>query len=337
MTREKLFDHKQKFNQMKRKEVLIFVLLFVFFISHGFAIEIYTLNQSDDDSLKNKEQISEYPSSLTLDFDSITDFTLDFTPWSVYDIGGGNTYPITGINFLHSGEPMAFICFNPDSTTPPEQYMKAHTGTKLGCVFSSIPPHNPNNKWLISPKMSLAASPKIEFWVQTYNTLYGLEKFNVGVSITDSNPTHFELVNTEVESAPSEWTRKTYLLEKYANQDVFVGIQCVSNDQFIFMIDDISITSIVGINDQHEPDGFSIYPNPVTDNFSITFDQIYNERIILHLFNPLGEPVRKMIVKPGNEPVTFNVHGLPGGIYYLQIRKGKDDFIRKISIIDASY
>jgi hypothetical protein len=232
---------------------------------------------------------------------------------------------------------MSFICFNPSATTPPEQVMKAHSGKKLGCSFSSQPPLNPNNKWLISPKMSLANNPKIEFWVQTYNVNYGLETFNVGVSVTDSNPNNFELANTTVESAPAAWTRKTYLLDKYANKDVFVGIQCVSNDKFIFMIDDISITSMVGIDDQSEPGALSVYPNPVSDKLYIKFDRGYNEKVFLSLFNTIGETVRKMVVTPGNETLTFDVDRVPGGIYYLQIKKGEDEFIRKISIINTSF
>ncbi|MFH1937628.1 MAG: C10 family peptidase, partial [Bacteroidota bacterium] len=166
------------------------------------------------------------PTYMTLDFENLQDFTTEFSPWTVEDINGGNTYGIENISYPHSGQPFAYICFNPQQTTPPMTNMSAHSGSRLGACFSSIPPNNPNNKWLISPKIQLGGNPAMSLWVQSYSEQYGLEKFNIGVSTTGNDPVDFILVNTGgPESAPDSWTRKTFNLDAFANQAAYLGIQ----------------------------------------------------------------------------------------------------------------
>jgi len=278
--------------------------------------------------------VSGYPSSMSLDFESLADFTLDFTPWTTADIGGGNTYGITGISFPHAGEPMAYICFNPSASTPPEPYMKPYTGNKLGCCFSSMPPYNPNNKWLISPKLSFAAAPKIEFWVQTYNAqLYGYERYNVGVSTTDNNPYHFTNVNPSEETAPAIWTRRSYDLSAYSNQDVYIGIQCVSNDQFIFMIDDIFISSVTGITDPERPVNMIVYPNPARDVLFLKLNGSVDQPITVRFTNSLGEVILTRESRIGSEPLKLDVSDLQQGIYFLYIKTGNNEQFHKVSIL----
>jgi hypothetical protein len=303
---------------MKTKGIIIAALFLGFLVNSGKGSGI-----AAGDTL---------PSSLTLNFDSLADFTLIFDPWTTVDVGGGFTYGIAGISFPHATEPMAYICFNPATTSPPEQYMKPYTGKKLGCCFSSTPPYNPNNKWLITPKMKLANNPRIEFWVQTYNIAWGLEMFNVAVSTTDNNPDHFERINTIVESAPATWTRMSYLLDKYAGKEVYIGIQCISNNTFIFMIDDISITSVVGIGEEERDPGFSVYPNPASGELFLRFDQPEEEDITAELINTLGETVRTMKIRTGSNPISIDISGLNAGVYYLRLKSKSSDRMQKICI-----
>jgi len=276
--------------------------------------------------------VTGYPSSMSLDFESLDNFTLLFDPWTVADLGGGTTYGINNITFPHSGEAMAYICFNPSASTPAEPYMTAHSGNKLGCSFSSMPPHNPNDKWLISPKLSLANSPSIDFWVQTYNTNYGFEMFNVAVSATDNNPASFTKINQATESAPAVWTRKAYSLGDYANQDVYIGIQCVSNDVFVFMIDDISINSVLGVPEEESNNSLSVYPNPASDHVFLKSAQNDGEELTIVLLNTLGETLKTFREKD-TQLIRLDISDVSQGIYYLHLRKGKSEYFRKISIL----
>ncbi len=300
-----------------------------------FAVSLKVSNGTQSDSITRDGYItvSGYPSSMSLDFESLTDFFLDFSPWTTLDVSGGETYGITNVTFPHYMEPMAWICFNPSHTSPPLTNMQAHSGQKLGCCFSSMPPKNPNNKWLISPKLSLAYSPKIEFFVQTYNSLYGDEKFNVAVSTTNTNPSSFVTLNNNPETAPSSWTKMSYSLAGYAHQDVYVGIQCITDNGFIMMIDDINITSLVGMDEHDKAGRLQIYPNPASHEVTLRLSDPVHGRALIELVNSLGQVAGSWSKSIENNVVTFNVDDIPSGLYLLQFIQDNRTLSGKLSII----
>jgi len=276
--------------------------------------------------------VTGYPSTITLDFESVEDFSLTFNPWSVLDVKGGNTYGIQSVFFPHNYQPMAYICFNPAKSNPALVNMVPHSGAKLGCSFSTTPPLNPNDKWLISPKLSLGAYPQIEFWVKTYNNEFGDEKYNVAVSTTNQDPASFVKLTAQPEAAPVDWTKKVYCLENYAGEDVYVGIQCVTNDGFIFMIDDIFITSTVGVEENQSLSAMVTYPNPADDRMVIMVHQPQSGKIGASLYNTLGERLLSRAGTLDNGRFTLDVRNLQNGIYLLEVTTGAESVTRKIFI-----
>jgi PKD repeat protein len=270
------------------------------------------------------------PSSLLLDFESLPDFSLDFYPWTVKDVNGGITYGIENCTFPHNGSPMAYICFNPSKAVPPPFNMSAHSGDKFGACFSSQPPKNPNNKWLISPKIQPKNNAKIAFWVQSYNIQYGYEKYKVGVSTTGNDPSDFTIISgSKADSAPVEWARKIYSLSAYANQPVYIGIQCVTDNGFCFMVDDIEIGSSVDINDNPEMKSLKIYPNPAKDKIYIDFDDFPFNDAKIEIYNMMGKIA--MTFDTGDKsqkPFSADISGLETGLYLVKI----NDSRRSISV-----
>ena len=235
-----------------------------------------------------------FPSTAFLDFESQSDFSLDFSPWMIADVNGGPTYTITGHIFPNTGDPFAYISFNPASVVPPmtDAGIQPHGGSRFGACISSSPPYNPNDKWLISPKLTLVSNSRIGFWCKTYNTMYGFERFNIGVSTTTNNPADFTIISGPVsQQAPIDWGYRQYSLNNYAGQDVYVAIQCVSDTAFIFMVDDIQISTNTGTEDSHAPDLLTVYPNPARDKIFITFGDHAEGIYSFILYNGLGEAV----------------------------------------------
>jgi hypothetical protein len=191
---------------------------------------------------------------------------------------------------------------------------------------------NPNNKWLISPKISLGIYPLIELWVRTYNNQFGVEKFNVCVSTTDQNPSSFTPLTTVPEGAPADWTRKAYNIDNYANQEVYIGIQCVTNDGFIFMLDDVFITSTVGLHETNSPDHFAIYPNPATTYLTIASPPARNLPLQIDIISMVGEKICSWNEVPDAGIVRLDIGKITNGIYLLRLTSGKEVVTRKISI-----
>jgi hypothetical protein len=213
--------------------------------------------------------------------------------------------------------------------------MAAHSGNKFGACFSSQSPNNPNNKWLISPKMSMGSEASIRFWVETYSIEYNLEKFNVGVSTTGTNPNNFVLLNGSPIEAPGEWTKQSFSLSAYSGQDVYLGINCVSDDQFIFMIDDIEIGSALGVDGSSSKTGVQVFPNPAADHVFINFGKTGLFVSDITLLNETGSTMREVTLnRTGDQIFSFPTSGLSAGLYYLVINTDEGRIVRKIAIVN---
>ncbi len=187
-----------------------------------------------------------YDQNLYQDFEAYTNFTLSFSPWATNDMDGYNTYGIDGYAFLNSGQPMAYIAFNPSQTTPSlgaDAALAPHSGSKFAASFAALTP--PNNDWLFTPQINLGANGHLKFWVKSYTAQYGLERYKVGVSTTNINPASFTFISQApyLEAPSTAWTQVDFDLSAYSGQQIYIGIQCVSNDAFIFMLDDVEVTS----------------------------------------------------------------------------------------------
>ncbi|MBN1340477.1 MAG: T9SS type A sorting domain-containing protein [Bacteroidales bacterium] len=182
---------------------------------------------------------------ISLDFESLADFTLDFTPWTTSDLDSAETYGFEGVSFPHAYDPMAFIVFDPSKTAPSlgeDPALQPHGGSKFAACFSSIPPKS-NNDWLISPQIALGNNSSLSFWVKSYTADYGLEKYKVGVSTGGNSPGDFQIISgPDPLLAPATgWASKQFDIGVYDNQNVYIAIQCISTDAFVFMLDDIAV------------------------------------------------------------------------------------------------
>ena len=283
------------------------------------AVTVELKNQENNKILPNWEQ----------DFEGLDDFSFNFDPWTVNDVDGGATYGINGYSFPNSESPMAFIVFNPANTTPSlgaDAALQPHGGDKFGACFSAV--ESVNDDWLISPQIILDSNFCISFWVKSYTDEYGLEKYKVAVSTTTNEPDSFTVISgADPLLAPAgAWEEVSFNLSDYDNDTVFVAINCVSEDAFIFMVDDIIIETETGISENNEI-SVRIYPNPVSDYLNVEADKKISELILI---NSTGQIVKSKYFN--NRSITLNVSGLQKGIYVLQIRTREGAAFRKIQI-----
>ncbi|MDD2230699.1 MAG: chitobiase/beta-hexosaminidase C-terminal domain-containing protein [Candidatus Cloacimonetes bacterium] len=181
-----------------------------------------------------------FAGSFTENFESYANFAKTFAPWTLVDIDQSATYGIQDYSWPNAYEEMAYIIFNPSATTPPISGGDAHSGSKYAASFAATSP--PNNDWMISPTITPQAGAFLSFWARSYTASYGLERFKVGISRGGTSPANFTIIsgNSYVQ-APEIWTQFNYDLSAYAGQSIRFGIQCVSDDAFYFMIDDVSV------------------------------------------------------------------------------------------------
>jgi hypothetical protein len=170
--------------------------------------------------------------------DNIGDYTLR-------DLDGSATYGFNGISFPNAYYTGSYIVFNPFATSPPmtdTEGIQPYSGQKFFGCFAAT--DLANNDWLILPKIGIADGVVFSFWAKTYMPDYGLERIKIGVSTTGTNaPGDFTIISTGnyIQVPATGWTQYTFNLSAYASQEVHLAINCVSDDAFILMIDDISV------------------------------------------------------------------------------------------------
>ena len=274
-------------------------------------------------------------------FESYTDFSVGgitanintgkIGDWTLVDTDKSTTYGFNGITFTNSGKQMAYIVFNSSKTTPiitPSEGSDwtARTGDKAMVSFAATKPKN--NDWLISPKIKLAVSDNVlKFFAKAGDAEYGMEEFNVLISTTDTNIASFTKLKSEVIDYDIEYAEYSYDLSAYNGKDIYVAIQCVSNDQFGFILDDFNVSgSSLATSDINAKNVTKVYPNPVVDAFKIDLGtSIDKSKVTVELFDMVGKKVQSF-----DYADQYDVSSLPKGVYVLKINDGTTKVVKKI-------
>ena len=185
-----------------------------------------------------------YKKGFAYDFDSAEPWVVDdFGPCTTYDGDGSATGGFQNVSFTHQGYIGSFIAFQNGVVNG----LVSHSGNACGaCIYATTPP---NNDFFILPEITIERGYVFSFWAKGYSSTYS-ESFKVGVYGADGTLTSYLAGSASTSVTPTtEWTEYSYDLSSYVGQTIKLAINCVSNDAFVFMIDDI----YVGISEWSEP------------------------------------------------------------------------------------
>lgn len=281
-------------------------------------------------------------------FETYDDFTLTFAPWTVRDVDHADTNGLSGISFPGSGSQMAYMVFNPSATVPPLTNLTAHGGSKMVASFAAQAP--PNNDWIVTPRMHLGTDSAIKFFARSYNNTNGLERFRVGVSILPTIiPQGFTFVTgPDFVEAPVDWTEYVYDLSNWDNQNVYVGIRCVSDSATVFLVDDISMHSDGGSVALDDPSTPALetallgnYPNPFNPETGIRFQTQEKAKVRIEIYNLRGQLVKRLVDEPlaaGSHTVIWNgtdrnQNPVGSGVYLYKMQVGDYNSVRRMMLI----
>ena len=179
------------------------------------------------------------------DFEGHNDFAINSPGsigWKYIDADNKLTYTWQACTFPTQGQKMAYVVMNPWQTVPTvndNPNYKPHSGQKMLVDFCAVDAQN--NDYIISPRLNFDADFQISFWARSYKTgeNYNAERIRVGYSTTGTQPSDFTFVNeSPYVELPDEWTLVAYDIPKDAR---YVTINCVSDDAFMLLIDDIFV------------------------------------------------------------------------------------------------
>lgn len=260
-------------------------------------------------------------------FETYTDFAISGVgSWTLIDVDMKTTYGFNGVTFPNSGVAKSFQVFNATTTVAPlvptaTSNWTARTGNKHMVCFASGTASPLNNDWLISPQVMLASSDNvITFWAKSCDTAYGAEKFKVGVS-TSNTTAGVEILSDDpvITESDATWAEYTYYIpESYDGQAVYISINCVSDDQFGFAVDDFKVTTTaLGVNESLFASNFSIFPNPANSVLNVMVKNGLSVNQI-SMVDINGRTV-KTINNTFDSQLEINVSDLAAGVYMLKV------------------
>ena len=261
------------------------------------------------------------------DIESYNDFIIsNIGNYTLVDVDGSGTYGIQDVSFPNSYYTGSYIVFNPSAATPALSGAWApHSGNKYLACFAATSP--PNNDWLITHQVNVVPGMKFSFWARSLTTQWGADRFKVGVSTTGTAPANFTFISgSNYIEPPAAWTQYTYNLDAYAGQQIYLAINCVSNDSFVLMIDDIFIGASksddskaflgykVYLNDQVKASGLTTKEYTITDipagTHNVGVQSVYSSGSSAIVYadpitiNPQYYTVTFKVVDPSNIPIS---------------------------------
>lgn len=271
----------------------------------------------------------------TMNFEYCADFALDndLVMWKGV-LGPGAegieaSYGFNGISFPHSGEVFAFIAYNGSKTTPETETGVAHGGERFGASFAWD--GGANDAWLVSPQLTLASEgANMKFYAKAIMDDYGPELYNVLISTTDNKLTSFEKIGaTREATAANGWEEVTIDLSAYNGKAVYLAIQCVSNDVFVFMIDDIVVKGSAANEGKATNIRLNAWPNPAKEMVYISADQVIEQ---VSIYTPAGNMIYQSADNMKAEEFRYNVNKLSSGLYIARVKTAQGTGVVKFVV-----
>lgn len=219
------------------------------------------------------------------DVENYQQFSIDnFGDWSVLDNDGSSTYGISdnvggALQYPNASMPMAFMAFNPSAVNIPtanadgsDNGWAPHSGYQMFACFSAT--SGKNDDWLISPLLP-GIEQEISFFVKSVTSQYGFEKYEVYYSTTGIEKNDFKRIG-DLRSAPVVWTQEKVTLPEGTR---YFAIRCVSEDCYVFLIDDIRYYCSSAYTGELSLVGYNVYRDDARITSEPIMEQEYRDDI----------------------------------------------------------
>jgi hypothetical protein len=135
----------------------------------------------------------------------------------------------------------------------------------------------------------------------------------------------------------AQWRGEMIDLTTFLGQtEVLVRFKATSAYGNNMYIDDINVANVTAVNElAGTAASFSIYPVPVTEQATMTFELRENANVEIAMINNLGEKILTSNLgntTAGAHTHRINVAELPAGIYFMTLTAGNQSVTRKIAV-----
>ena len=225
---------------------------------------------------------------------------------------------------------------------------QGHDGSRGAAASSSyingVGAINPDN-WIMTPPIALSDTTpsKLSWWVSAHNTYDYAEHYSVLLSTTGNDPADFDHLLFSETLTDAVYHQRFASLEAFRGDTVYLAFRhhdCTN--QYWISIDDIEVsfgnppidtidtTAIVTIDNSNL---FSIYPNPVHDQVTLTLAPEFSavHSAVLELYTPSGQKLLSQTLK--EDALKVDVTHIPSGCYYLRLTTPTATSLRRLVVI----
>lgn len=156
--------------------------------------------------------------------------------WSYIDGDAAPTATYNLLNFPNEGSPMAFVVLDDYLLVGNQYNTTAHSGHK----FFGSPYHSDraNDDWIVSPELNFCEPFTFSFFARSFADRFPDEKFVVAYSLTNATAASFIPLHCDTFTTTAAWTEYSFMVPAQAK---YVAVHCVSHDQYVFCLDDLTI------------------------------------------------------------------------------------------------
>lgn len=279
----------------------------------SYDVTYYVTNINGTDSITKTVIIKDdvEVDDRSVSFEECIELALDFEPynWKSLSLDSALSQPLNMDEFPTDGKENGFVVWKPSLVNIVNEagLVNGEKGAVVittGCVK--------NNDWFISPKIQLGEDDVVKFTANSFTEAYGLERMKVGVSTYDDQPENFSFLHEEAYiTLPVEKQITEFSLADYANQEVYIALQSVSDDAYLTILDDIYIGPRTNINTESLE--FDIYPNPSSGMIKI----VGIEKANIVVYNAMGTEVYRKNNISYNQDIDLSF--LNSGSYLLKL------------------
>ena len=138
------------------------------------------------------------------------------------------------------------------------------------------------------------------------------------------------------------WSKEFVDLSDFASEQEALYIRFelttteTSNTSDGAYVDDVKILNFLNSNEttpveeEIQNEDISIYPNPTTDQITISAKSIADSKLDVVIYNSLGHIVKYLKNKPISTYTVVNLRDIPSGLYTIQLRIGDNMITKKI-------
>lgn len=243
------------------------------------------------DSTHNTEEVVLYDDVEGYDFGAVNP-----VGWTFIDGDAAPTATYNLLDFPNEGSPIAFVVLDDYLLAGNYYNVTAHSGHKF--FASPYHPNRANDDWIVSPELNFCEPFTFSFFARSFADRFPDEKFVVAYSLTDATATSFIPLHCDTITTTAVWTEYSFVVPAQAK---YVAVHCVSHDQYIFCLDDLTIRG-------HR----NIAPTPLThsltqsSNNTFTHSLLQSDNQAIKQYNHMATTLEEML--HWNKYPTYEVY-----------------------------